>query len=107
MYGELPSWGSFAPLPQYVEFRMTDVGESVWTQIGWFSGTDPEGQVHTDEPDQHVVADPGAAADLVVSGTAERLDGWLWHRFDDTGVQVEGDPVVREHAMKVLRQPID
>lgn len=107
MYGGLPAWGRFDPLPQYVEYRMSDAGQSVWTRIGWFSGTDGDGVEHADEPDQHVVDAPGVAADLVISATADRLDAWLWHRHDDTGVTFEGDAGVREHALKVLRQPID
>lgn len=107
MYGGLPDWGRFEPLPTYVEYRIDDIAQSVWTQIGWFSGTDANGVDHVDEPDQHVVDAPGVAADLMISGTADRLDGWLWHRHDDTGVTVEGDPGVREHVGKVLRQPIN
>ncbi|WP_028654935.1 maleylpyruvate isomerase family mycothiol-dependent enzyme [Nocardioides sp. J54] len=107
MYGELPAWGRFDPEPLFVEYRITDVDRSVWGQLGTFTGTEPDGTEHVAIPDQHVVDDPGRPADLVVSGTADRLDGWLWHRYDDTGITVEGDPHARERAFAVLEQPID
>ncbi len=107
MYGGLPDWGSFAPEDLFVEYRTSDTATSVWTQLGTFSGTAPDGTVRAGEPDQHVVPDPGRAADVVVSGTADRLDGWLWHRYDDTGITIEGDPAVWQRAAAVLGQPID
>lgn len=107
IFGGLPDWGSFDPLPLYVEYRISDTGDSVWAQLGTFSGTAPDGTVRSGEPDQHVVPAPGRAADLVVSGTAERLDGWLWHRYDATGISFEGDPEVRERMSAVLGQAID
>ncbi|KRB73866.1 hypothetical protein ASE01_17775 [Nocardioides sp. Root190] len=107
MFGGLPDWGRFEPLPLHVEYRITDTATSVWTRLGTFSGTSPEGTDHADEPDQHVVPDPGTPADLVVAGTADRLDGWLWHRYDDAGITFEGDPAVWERAAAVLRHPIN
>lgn len=107
MYGALPAWGRFDPEDLFVEYRTTDTATSVWTRLGTFSGTEPDGTVRTAEPDQHVVPDPGRAADVVVSGTADRLDGWLWHRYDDTGITVEGDPAVWRRAAAVLGQGID
>lgn len=107
MFGGLPEWGRFEPVALHVEYRATDAGTSVWTQLGTFSGTAPDGTPHSDEPDQHVVADPGTPADVVVSGTADRLDGWLWHRYDDAGITIDGDPEVWQRAAAVLDQPID
>jgi MDMPI C-terminal domain len=107
MYGNLPVWGSFDPLPQYVEFRLTDAGTSVWTQPGIFAGTAPDGTVYANEKDMHVVPAPGGAADVVVSGPAGALDAWLWHRRDDAGIDVTGDGAVWDHAREVLDQPID
>lgn len=107
MYGNLPDWGSFDPLPQHVEFRITDAGTSVWTQLGRFAGTAPDGRVYADENDLHVVPDPGTAADVVVSGPAGALDAWLWHRRDKSGIDVTGDSAAWDHAREVLDQPID
>jgi uncharacterized protein (TIGR03083 family) len=106
MYGALPPWGAFAPLPHHVEFAMTDVGASVWIQLGIFSGTSPEGVERSGEPDLHVVPPPGSEADAVVSGTAADLDAWLWHRGDDSGIRVTGDRDVYARARVVLEQPI-
>lgn len=107
IYGGLPPWGRFHPEELFVEYRASDTGTSVWTQLGTFAGTAPDGTVRSGEPDQHVVPDPGRAADVVVSGTADRLDGWLWHRYDDTGVTVDGDPAVWARAQAVLGQDVD
>ncbi|KRC50186.1 MULTISPECIES: maleylpyruvate isomerase N-terminal domain-containing protein [unclassified Nocardioides] len=107
MYGGLPDWGRFEPEPLYVEYRATDTGASVWTQLGTFGGTAPDGTVRSGEPDQHVVPAPGRAADVVVTGTADQLDGWLWHRYDDSGITVEGAPEVWARAAAVLGQAID
>lgn len=106
MFGSLPPWGHFDPVEQFVEYRITDTGESVWAQLGLFSGTSPEGKQFAGEHDQHVVAAPGRAADLVISGTAQSLDTWLWHRGSD-GVEISGDPTVQAHVQAVLGNPID
>lgn len=107
IFGGMPDWGRFDPLPLYVEYRISDANESVWAQLGTFSGTAPDGTERSGESDQHVVPAPGRPADLVVTGTAERLDAWLWHRCDATGITFEGDDTVRERVAAVLDQPID
>lgn len=106
MYGAQPSWGRFDGLDKYVEYRITDMGESVWAQLGLFSGIAPDGEEHADVLDQHAAAAPGREADLVVSGTAAALDSWLWHRSTE-GVVIEGDPAVRDHVASVLGNPIN
>jgi len=106
MYGGLPPWGRFDPLEQHVEFRMTDVDQSVWVQLGTFSGTTPDGEERRDEPDFHVVPAPGVQPATVVSGTAADLDAWLWHRRDDAGIEVTGDQEMYAHVQVVLGQPI-
>jgi uncharacterized protein (TIGR03083 family) len=107
MYGNLPPWGSFDPLPRFVEFRMPDAATSVWTQLGIFTGTSPDGEVYADEKDMHVVADPGRPADVVVEGEAAALDAWLWKRRDDAGITVTGDSETYDFARTVLDHPID
>jgi uncharacterized protein (TIGR03083 family) len=107
MYGDLPPWGSFDPLPRFVEFRMSDAGTSVWTQLGIFAGTSPGGDVYADEKDLHVVPAPGRPAEVVVEGDAAALDAWLWKRRDDAGITVTGDREVYDFARAVLDQPID
>lgn len=107
MYGGLPPWGRFEPREQYAEFRASDTGTSVWVRLGTFSGTTPDGVERSGEPDQHVVTDPGVAADLLVTGTAGDLDAWLWHRGDEDRVTITGDAAVRAHVGAVLGQAID
>lgn len=107
MYGGLPPWGRFDPLPHYVEFRARDAGGSVWTQLGLFSGTRPEGGERiSGESDAHVVPDPGVPADAVVSGTADDLDAWLWHRRGDERITVTGDLAIYDRLRELLGQPI-
>src|SRR3954454_16295692 len=69
MFGGCPPWGTFAGLPHHVRIDITDTGDTVWTQLGRFTGTDPEGEDH-DEEDIHVVADPGSEPDATVAGPA-------------------------------------
>ena len=107
MYGGLPPWGRFEPLPQHVEFRLVDVGTSVWTQLGIFSGTSPGGETYAREKDLQVVPDPGLEADVVVTGSAGDVDAWLWHRRSEEGIEVDGDPAAHDHLQVVLAQPIN
>lgn len=95
IYGTLPEWGTFTPRPGHVEYRLTDAATSIWTQVGTFSGTSPEGRVYDAAPDQHVVDAPGLEASLVVRGTAADLDAWLWHRGGADRVEISGDGELR------------
>jgi len=110
MYGGKPSWGTFAPTRQHVEFRMRDVGASVWVQLGTFSGTAPDGTALSEEPDFQVLPEhdleEGTEPDVVVIGDAGDLDAWLWKRADDAGVDPVGDLDVYARARSVLQQPI-
>lgn len=107
MFGGCPPWGEFAGLPHHVRVDSTDTGDSVWVQIGRFRGTDPDDDVHYDEDDISVVADPGTEPDAVVEGAAEALDAWLWRRRDDSGVRVHGDRAVYDHFRLAVNQPIN
>ncbi len=107
IYGGLPPWGRFEPADQFAEFRATDTATSVWVQLGAFSGTTPDGDERTNEPDQHVVPDPGRAADLLVTGTAADLDAWLWHRAGDEVVTITGADEARAHLSAVLGQAVE
>lgn len=106
MYGGCPEWGTFSPLPHYVRVDMTDTDESVWVQLGRFSGTDPEG-THHEEDDIHVVAEPGAEPDAVISGEAAVLLARLWRRGDGSNLHVAGDLEIVDHFRQVIHQPIN
>jgi uncharacterized protein (TIGR03083 family) len=106
MFGGGPPWGEFAGLPHHVRVDITDVGESVWVQIGRFTGTNPEDDVHHDEDSIRVVDDPGTDADAVVEGPAGALDAWLWRRGDDSDVHVHGDKAVYDHFRLAVNHPI-
>jgi len=106
MFGGCPPWGEFSGLPHHVRVDITDAQESVWVQIGRFSGTNPEDDVHYDEDDVKVVDDPGTDPDAVVDGPAGALDAWLWRRGDDSQVRVHGDRRVYDHFRVAVNHPI-
>lgn len=96
MYGGLPPWGSFTPLPgRTLRLETTDTGHTWFITLGTFTGTDPSDGVIYDEPDLSVhAADDGSAVASSVSGTAADLDCWLWHRPVATPIIRSGDPTV-------------
>lgn len=106
MYGGCPEWGSFSPLPHYLRLDVEDTDESVWVQLGRFSGTDPGG-VHHEEDDIHVVADPGEEPDAVISGRAAPLLTRLWRRGDGADIHLAGDLQIVDHFRQVIHQPIN
>lgn len=106
MYGGLPEWGTFFPLEHYLRLDLTDTGDSVWVQLGRFSGTDPDGEHHDDE-DIQVVADPGVEPDAVISAPAGVLDARLWRRGDGDAIRLAGDLALVDHFRRVIHQPID
>ncbi|MFC6044883.1 maleylpyruvate isomerase N-terminal domain-containing protein [Nocardioides hankookensis] len=105
MFGGAPPWGAFAPLPHFVRIDVTDQDESVWVQLGRFTGTDPDGE-HHDLDDIRVVPAPESEADAVVSGPAAALDAWLWRRGDDSDVRVTGARDVYDLFRLAVNQPI-
>lgn len=105
MFGGAPEWGEFAPLPHYVRVDITEPEQSLWVQIGRFTGTDPDGE-HHDLEDIRLVPDPGTEPDAVVIGPAAALDAWLWRRGDDSEVRVTGDRNVYGHFRLAVNQPI-
>jgi uncharacterized protein (TIGR03083 family) len=108
MFGGTPPWGRFTGLPQHVRVDLTDRDESVWVQVGHFTGTDPESGTHHDGiEDICVVPDPGDEPDVVVDGPAGALDAWLWRRGDDREIRVAGDRSVYDHFRRAVDQPID
>jgi uncharacterized protein (TIGR03083 family) len=106
MFGGLPDWGTFSPLEHYLRIDLTDTGDSVWVQLGRFSGTDPEGE-HHEEEDIHVVADPGSEPDAVISAPAAVLNARLWRRGDGESIHLAGDLSMVDHFRRVIHQPIN
>ncbi len=111
MFGGKPPWGSFTPLPaqvaQHVRVDLTDRDESVWVQVGHFTGTDPESGTHHEAiEDIAVVTDPGKEPDVVVDGPSAAMDAWLWRRGDDAEIRVAGDREVYDFFRRAVDQPI-
>lgn len=111
MYGGMPPWGAWTPGEELVRVDVTDTGEEIWLRFGVFEGTDPDsGTTYADEEDFHVVdapEDPDLEPDVVVDGTAETLDRWLWNRADDSGVAVAGDPETYARFRAIVGSPIN
>lgn len=108
MFGGCPPWGSFAPSGEQVLVRVTDTGLEVPVALGRFTGTDPDDGTAYDEDDISVsAADRSADPAGVVSGPADHLDAWLWHRRDGSALAFEGDQAVLDRFAEVLKQPID
>ncbi|HET6562849.1 MAG TPA: maleylpyruvate isomerase family mycothiol-dependent enzyme [Marmoricola sp.] len=106
MFGGCPPWGTFTPSGDQVLVRVTDTGLEVPVALGRFTGTDPDGTSY-DEDDISVSAASSAEPAAVVSGPADDLDAWLWHRRDDTGLTREGDRTVLDRFLAVLDQPLN
>lgn len=106
MYGGCPPWGTFHPLPHHLRIDTTDTGESVWVQLGRFSGTDPETDTHYDEEDLAVVTDPGLEPDAVISGPSDVLLLRFWRRGDGDGTHLTGDLSIVDHFRRIIHQPI-
>ena len=105
MFGGTPGWGHFAGSGGYVRVDITDRDESLWIQIGRFTGTDPDGE-HHDVEDIRVVPAPGGEPDAVVSGPGPALDTWLWRRGDDSQIRVSGDLAVYDRFRLAVNHPI-
>ena len=107
MFGRVPEWGDFSPLPHFLRVDCSDTGASVWVQLGRFSGTDPEDEVRYDEDDIAVVPDPGIEPDAVISGLAETLLARLWRRGDGADVHLAGDMEIIDRFRNAIHHPID
>ncbi len=108
MFGGCPPWGSFAPSGEQVLVRVTDTGLEVPVSLGRFTGTDPDDGTAYDEDDISVsAADPSQEPAAVVSGRADDLDAWVWHRRDSAGLTMGGERAVLDRFLEVLKQPIN
>ncbi|MGD9960272.1 maleylpyruvate isomerase family mycothiol-dependent enzyme [Nocardioides sp.] len=107
MFGGCPDWGTFIGVAHFVRVDLTDTHESIWVELGQFTGTDPDTEVTYDEPDISVVPAPAVEADAVVSGTAAELDAWLWRRGDDENISVTGNRDVYDRFRAAVNNPIN
>ena len=107
MFGRVPEWGDFSPLPHFLRVDCSDTGASVWVQLGRFSGTDPEDEVRYDEDDIAVVPAPGIEPDAVISGPAETLLARLWRRGDGADIHLAGDMEIIDRFRNAIHHPID
>lgn len=108
MFGGTPEWGRFTPGEGLLRVDLADTDVSRWVRLGTFDGTDPDdGTTYTDEPDIHVVPDPGSEPDAVVTGPAGPMDAWLWGRGDSSAVTMTGDQGVCDRFVAIVGQSID
>lgn len=110
MYGGLPRWASFAPDGGTVLVHVTDTGHRILVALGRVTGHNPRDDADIDQPHLRV-ADRAVHghgdADALVSGTAQDLDVWLWHRGPAHLVEMDGDEDVIDRLTTVLGEPVD
>ncbi len=107
MYGGCPLWGSFDPTGPSVVVRCTDTGDEVPVVLGRFTGTSPDGTSY-DETDLSVrSATLETEASAVVSGTADDLLGWLWHRRGRERIELTGDDTTIAELLGLLDSSIN
>ncbi|MDZ5663422.1 maleylpyruvate isomerase family mycothiol-dependent enzyme [Nocardioides sp. S-58] len=111
MYGGMPPWGTWEAGEGLVRVDVTDTGEELWLRFGTFAGTDQDsGTTYADEEDFHVVPAPtdvDLEPDVVVDGTAQDLELWLWNRGDDAGISVAGDQATYARFRSIVESPIN
>jgi uncharacterized protein (TIGR03083 family) len=108
MYGGCPPWGTFTPQGPHLHLVAEDTGLVLPVVLGRFTGTDPDSGEAVDDAELSVqAADRSATPAAVVSGRAEDLDAWAWHRRDAGPLRVEGDRAAYERLLAVLAAPID
>lgn len=106
MYGgEPPPWGSFTPSGRHAAFELGDTGERIRGATGLFQGTHPASGTEYDEA--HVMRVDDGPADVVVRGSAEDVDAWLWRRRDGAAVTVEGDEIAEAELGAAVDRPLD
>lgn len=106
MYGGTPAWGTFTPTGGGIRVDVTDRALAVLVAFGRFTGTDPDGEAH-DEDDINVVESLPSEPSATVSGTADALDAWLWHRRDAAGIEFSGDHAAGDRFRAFVDQPIN
>lgn len=104
-YGGKPAWGAFSPLAHYVRIDLDDTRQSLWVQLGRFSG-ERDGE-HVDVGDFAVVSAPKAEPDAVISGSASELLTRLWRRGDGHNLHVSGDQVIVDHFRQLTHAPLN
>lgn len=107
MFGGTPAWGTFTGAGRFVRVDLTDRGESVWVEVGRFTGTDPDDGKTYDEDDISAVPPPAAEPQAVVTVPAAELDAWLWRRGDASDITITGADDVVAHFRSCVDHPIN
>lgn len=108
VYGGCPAWGTFTEDGSRLALETTDTGKRVSVALGRFTGTDPADDTTYDEDDLSVV-DDGAdtSADAIISGTADDIDAWLWHRRSEDILTFDGDQATLDRFRTIITQPVN
>jgi uncharacterized protein (TIGR03083 family) len=96
MYGGQPGWGQFHPQPlNTLRIWATDTDDAWRITLGRFSGLDPDSGEAYDEPDIEIAeVDSAEETAATISGRAEDLNCWLWHRPTVEALRHFGDATV-------------
>jgi uncharacterized protein (TIGR03083 family) len=101
MHGLVPSWATFTPSDDLVSVECSDTGLVMPVRLGRVVGTDPDDGAAHDQPGLVVERSPGPFA-VTVTGTADDVDAWLWHRRPASALTVAGDAAVFERLKAAL-----
>jgi len=91
MQDGFPAWGSFEKKGQVVD--IVAPGYAAALELGWFSGTSPEGKPYAE--DAFCRAETGRG-NVVLTGDASTLDLWMWRRAPMDAVRIDGDVSLAE-----------
>jgi uncharacterized protein (TIGR03083 family) len=95
MYGGHPDWSTFtADETRTLRFRATDTGDSWHVTLGRLTGDDPDRGPYDGADIDVAPEDPGSDTAATLTGSAEDLDCWLWHRPPVGAVDRTGDGTV-------------
>lgn len=92
--GPREAGAALTPDDQLVRLDCSDTGDRVWARTGRL----PDGTPGVEALTAATTDEPG----VVVSGSAEALDTWLWRRDEDAPVTVSGDRGVLDHFWEVV-----
>ena len=109
VYGGCPPWGTITPTPRRtLRLRCSDTGHSWLVTMATFTGDEPGGEEHVEEPDIHIAeTDDGSDVRATITSTAADLDAWLWHRVGDDSIEFEGDETLLAELRQVVHQGIN
>ncbi len=89
MFGGAPTWSTVTGEGPIGSLSTTDTNAAWLVQVIRFSGEDPKGTMHTDEPVIELIAAGEPTFEL--KGSAADLNCWIWNRPTSEPVTITGE----------------